>query len=71
MESTANLDADDPLDDSDDTDSDSDSDDDTAALMAELHKIKQEKAQEEAEKVRQSFTKFVSLMFLVLCRFFL
>ena len=44
-----NIDADDPLDDSDD--SDSDSDDDTALLMAELHKIKQEKAMEKAEEV--------------------
>jgi Cwf15/Cwc15 cell cycle control protein len=44
-----NLDADDPVDDSD---SDSgDSDDDTAMLMAELQKIKAEKAKEEAEKV--------------------
>ena len=48
-----NLDADDPLDDSDVADSDSDSDDDeTAALMAELQKIKREKAVEEKEKVR-------------------
>ena len=49
--STNNLDADEPLEDSDeDDDSDSD-DDDTAALMAELQKIKREKAQEEQEKV--------------------
>lgn len=53
----ANIDADDPLDDSDDdnsdANSDSDSDDDDAALlMAELQKIKQEKAMEEQEKVR-------------------
>ena len=47
-----NLDADDPLDESDAGDSDSDSDDDeTAALMAELQKIKREKAAEEQEKV--------------------
>jgi hypothetical protein len=47
--SMVNLDADDPVDDSD---SDSgDSDDDTAMLMAELQKIKAEKAMEEAEKV--------------------
>ena len=47
-----NLDADDPLDESDAGDSDSDSDDDeTAALMAELQKIKREKAAEEKEKV--------------------
>jgi len=48
--SANNLDADEPLEDSDeDDDSDSD-DDDTAALMAELQKIKREKAQEEQEK---------------------
>ena len=47
-----NLDADDPLDesDADDSDSDSDDDDETAALMAELQKIKREKAVEEREK---------------------
>ena len=48
----ANLDQDDPLDESED--SDSDSDDDTAALMAELQKIKEEKAKEEAEQVIES-----------------
>ena len=47
------MDADDPLDDSasDNSSDDSDDDDDTALLMAELHKIKQEKAMEEMEKV--------------------
>ena len=45
----ANLDADDPVDASD-SDSDDDSDDDTAMLMAELNKIKAEKAAEEEEK---------------------
>ncbi|XP_077987745.1 spliceosome-associated protein CWC15 homolog [Glandiceps talaboti] len=48
----ANLDADDPIDD-DDSDSDSDSsddDDDTAALLAELNKIKKERATEQARK---------------------
>ena len=53
----ANLDADDPLDDSEDDSanaSDSDSDDDDAALlMAELQKIKQEKAMEDQEKVHK------------------
>merc|ERR1712025_880890 len=44
----ANLDADDPVDSCED--SDSDSDDDTAILMAELNKIKAEKAKDEAEK---------------------
>lgn len=47
---TNNLDADEPLDDSDDSDDSDSDDDDTAALMAELQKIKREKAQEEEEK---------------------
>ena len=47
-----NLDADDPLDESEAEDSDSDSDDDeTAALMAEIQKLKREKAEEQREKV--------------------
>ncbi|CAJ0938726.1 unnamed protein product [Ranitomeya imitator] len=48
----ANLDADDPLtdEDEDDDDSDEDSDDDTAALLAELEKIKKERAEEQARK---------------------
>ncbi|KAL3848071.1 hypothetical protein ACJMK2_018953 [Sinanodonta woodiana] len=49
----ANLDADDPVDDEDEED-DSDDEDETAALLAELQKIKKERAQEmarmEAEK---------------------
>ena len=50
--SAANIDADEPLDDSDEDSDDSDSDDDdTAALMAELQKIKREKAADEQEKV--------------------
>merc|ERR1719400_424203 len=44
----ATLDADDPVDSSDSEDDDSD--DDTAVLMAELNKIKSEKARDEAEK---------------------
>ncbi|KAL1375637.1 hypothetical protein pipiens_017380 [Culex pipiens pipiens] len=43
-----NLDADDPVD-SDNSDDDSD-EDDTAALLAELNKIKRERAQDEAKK---------------------
>ncbi|TRY67149.1 hypothetical protein TCAL_02953 [Tigriopus californicus] len=43
-----NIDADDPLEDSDSDDSDSD--DDTALLMAELNKIRQEKAEEQQEQ---------------------
>lgn len=46
----ASLDADDPLE-GDSTDSD-DSDDDTAALLAELNRIKKERAIEQAKKVR-------------------
>lgn len=46
----ASLDADDPLDDQD-SDSDSDDEDDSEALMAELQRIKQERAMEQAKKV--------------------
>ncbi|ODN05448.1 Protein CWC15 A [Orchesella cincta] len=48
----ANLDADDPIEDSDadDADEDSDDEDDTAALMAELQRIKKERAAEQAKK---------------------
>ncbi|XP_063807536.1 spliceosome-associated protein CWC15 homolog [Pseudophryne corroboree] len=46
----ANLDADDPLTDEDEANSDDDSDDDTAALLAELEKIKKERAEEQARK---------------------
>ncbi|XP_072034325.1 spliceosome-associated protein CWC15 homolog [Amphiura filiformis] len=51
----ANLDADDPIDDDDDDDDDSDEsdDDDTADLLAELNKIKKERAQEEARKEQE------------------
>ncbi|XP_036381062.1 protein CWC15 homolog [Megalops cyprinoides] len=51
----ANLDADDPLtdDDDEDEDSDEDSDDDTAALLAELEKIKKERAEEQERKERE------------------
>jgi len=45
----ASLDADDPLDEEDD-DSGDESEDDTAALMAELNRIKKERAQETAKK---------------------
>lgn len=44
-----NPDADDPVEDSDRSDDD-DSDDDTAALLAELNKIKRERIQENAKK---------------------
>jgi len=49
--STANLDADDPLD-NDDSD-DSDDEDDTAELLAELQRIKRERAEEIAKKERE------------------
>lgn len=51
----ANLDADDPLtDDDEEEDSDEDSDDDeTAALLAELDKIKKERAEEQERKERE------------------
>ncbi|KAG9351424.1 hypothetical protein JZ751_022674 [Albula glossodonta] len=50
----ANLDADDPLTEDDDDDSDEDSDDDdTAALLAELEKIKKERAEEQERKERE------------------
>lgn len=49
----ASLDADDPLE-GDSSDSD-DSDDDTAALLAELNKIKKERAIEQAKKVYNCF----------------
>ncbi|MFT7800292.1 protein CWC15-like [Arapaima gigas] len=50
----ANLDADDPLtDDDEDNDSEEDSDDDTAALLAELEKIKKERAEEQERKERE------------------
>jgi len=51
--SEANLDADDPVDsgsENEDSDESDDDDDDTAALMAELQKIKEEKAAEERER---------------------
>ena len=48
----ANLDADDPVeDDSDDSSEDEDDEDDTAELMAELQRIKAERAAEMTKKV--------------------
>ncbi|XP_030637851.1 protein CWC15 homolog [Chanos chanos] len=51
----ANLDADDPLtdDEEEDSEAESDSDDDTAALLAELEKIKKERAEEQERKERE------------------
>ncbi|XP_006000724.1 protein CWC15 homolog [Latimeria chalumnae] len=53
----ANLDADDPLTDDDeeeeDEESDADSDDETVALLAELEKIKKERAEEQARKEQE------------------
>lgn len=45
-----NPDADDPIDDSDHSDDENSDDDDTAALLAELNKIKRERLQETAKK---------------------
>eukprot|EP00096_Caligus_rogercresseyi_P008403 TRINITY_DN2712_c0_g1_i1.p1 TRINITY_DN2712_c0_g1~~TRINITY_DN2712_c0_g1_i1.p1 ORF type:complete len:247 (+),score=84.19 TRINITY_DN2712_c0_g1_i1:66-743(+) len=49
----ANIDADDPLEASDNSDSSDDDDDDTALLMAELNKIKKEKAMDDSKKEEQ------------------
>ncbi|KAG7516248.1 spliceosome-associated protein CWC15-like [Solea senegalensis] len=52
----ANLDADDPLTDDDedeDSEEDSDGDDDTAALTAELEKIRKERAEEQERRERE------------------
>ncbi|NXF15515.1 CWC15 protein, partial [Rhodinocichla rosea] len=68
----ANLDADDPLTDEDDEDEDLEDsdDDDTAALLAELEKIKKERAEEQARKVKSQTLKstcfFVNLCLLKL-----
>ena len=50
-EPNPNLDADDPVDDDSDDSTDSEDEDDTAELMAELQKIKAERASEIAKKV--------------------
>lgn len=46
----SNLDADDPIDEEEDEESSDDEEDDTAALMAELNKIKKERAAEHAKR---------------------
>ena len=54
----ANLDADGPLTDEEDEDEDFEEesdDDDTAALLAELEKIKKERAEEQARKVKPTY----------------
>jgi len=53
--SASNLDADDPVDDDDDDEEEEESDDedDTASLLAELQRIKKERAQEHAKKVAE------------------
>jgi len=51
MLSASNLDVDDPIDDADDNDlDDSDDEDETADLLAELQRIKRERAEEQARK---------------------
>lgn len=57
----ASLDADDPLDE-DDSNSESEDEDDTASLLAELQKIKKERAVEQAKKVNNLF--FLFLLFI-------
>lgn len=52
VDAPVNLDADDPVE-ADSSDDDSDSDDDTAALLAELNKIKKERAVDEAKKEQE------------------
>lgn len=47
---TSAFDPDDPIDDNDDDSEDSDDEDDTAELLAELQKIKKERAEEQAKK---------------------
>ncbi|KAK2191295.1 hypothetical protein NP493_56g09007 [Ridgeia piscesae] len=49
-QSSANLDADDPIDDDEDEDTESEDEDDTAELLAELNRIKKERAAETAAK---------------------
>lgn len=72
---TASLDADDPLDD-DDSESESD-EDDTAALLAELQRIKKERAAEQAKKVKFLYSclylicKFNIIFLLKLLRYFI
>ena len=64
---TASLDADDPLDD-DDSESESD-EDDTAALLAELQRIKKERAAEQAKKVKFLHILCILYVNLILCVF--
>lgn len=49
---TTNLDADDPVDDDDDDDSDDSDSEDDSMLLAELAKIRKERAAEQARKVQ-------------------
>ena len=58
----ASLDADDPLESEDS--SDDDSDDDTAALLAELNRIKKERASDQARKVNICLQLYCNYLFL-------
>lgn len=51
LETSGNLDADDPIEDESDDSTDEEDEDDTAELMAELQRIKGERAAELAKKV--------------------
>lgn len=65
---TTNLDADDLLDDDDEDDSDaSDSEDNDAQLLAELAKIKKERAAEEARKVSDILNCFLTFQYTFKC----
>lgn len=57
---TASLDADD-----DDSESESDDEDDTAALLAELQRIKKERAAEQAKKVKFLHILCIKFMYLI------
>ncbi len=55
LEASGSLDADDPIEDESDDSVDEEDEDDTAELMAELQRIKAERAADLAKKVIQSF----------------
>lgn len=61
----ASLDADDPLESEDS--SDDDSDDDTAALLAELNRIKKERASDQARKVSRFVEMLLCCFWVVQC----
>ena len=64
MEPTGGLDADDPVEDESDDSVDEEDEDDTAELMAELQRIKAERAAELAKKVWHLIVKFRNMYFM-------